>query len=139
MSTFLTGTELEDKLTDIIWNARRHVLIISPFIKLDDHTKKIFEKLKDDHNIALYILFGKNEEYRHKNINRDDLTYFKEFKNIGIFYNKDLHAKHYCNENEGLITSLNLYGYSIEHNIEYGVHFSKTRLNPMDRLFEETE
>ena len=79
MSKFLTGRELENKLTDIIWNARRYVLIISPFIKLDAHTKSIFDKLKNNHNINLYILFGKNEEYKHRSFNSDDLEYFKNF------------------------------------------------------------
>lgn len=139
MSTFLTGDELENKLTDIIWNAKKYIVIISPFIKLDDHTKQVLEKVKSTHEICVYIIFGKNEEYKHKSFNEEDLSFFKAFKNIAILYNKDLHAKHYCNEHEGLITSLNLYGYSMANNIEYGVHFSKALLNPMDTLFEETE
>ena len=139
MSTFLTGSELENKLTDIIWNAKKYVIIISPFIKLDDHTKKIFDKIKSKHSVSLFILFGKNEEYKHKSFNLEDLEYFKEFKNVCILYNKDLHAKHYCNEGEGLITSLNLYGFSMVNNIEFGVYFTKTVLNPLDKLFEETE
>jgi hypothetical protein len=139
MSKFLTGDELESKLTDIIWNAKKHIIIISPFIKLDDHIKKILEKVESSHEISVFIVFGKNEEYKHKSFNEADLSFFKSFKNITILYNKNLHAKHYCNENEGLITSLNLYGYSMVNNIEYGVHFSKTLLNPMDKLFEETE
>ncbi|MFS4484161.1 hypothetical protein ACKGJY_14175 [Hyunsoonleella sp. 2307UL5-6] len=138
MSTFLTGEALENKLTDIIWNAKKYVVIISPFIKLDNHTTKIFDKLKSNPKISLYIVFGKNEDYKHNSFNENDLEYFRDFKNITILYNKDLHAKHYANEQEGLITSLNLYGYSMVNNVEYGVHFSKTILNPMDKLFEET-
>ncbi|WP_452226474.1 phospholipase D family protein [Lacinutrix cladophorae] len=139
MSKFLTGDELEKKLTDIIWNAKKNIVLVSPFIKLDDHMKKVLEKVKSTHEISVYIIFGKNEEYKHKSFNEEDFKFFKDFKNITILYNKDLHAKHYCNESEGLITSLNLYGYSMVNNIEYGVYFSKSLLNPMDKLFEETE
>ncbi|MGM5470340.1 phospholipase D family protein [Flavobacteriaceae bacterium LMO-SS05] len=139
MSTFLTGRELENKLTDIIWDAKKYIIIISPFIKLDEHVKSIFEKIKSTHDVSLFVVFGKNEEYKHKSFNDDDFNFIKEFKNVTILYNKDLHAKHYCNEKEGLITSLNLYGYSMVNNIEYGVLFSKSLLNPMDKLFEETE
>ena len=139
MSTFLTGKELESKLTDIIWNAKKYVVIISPFIKLDDHMKSVLEKIKSTHLISLYIVFGKNEEYKHNSFNKDDLEFIKEFKNVTILYNKDLHAKHYANEREGLITSLNLYGYSMVNNIEYGVYFEKTPLNPIDKLFEQTD
>jgi len=139
MSTFLTGRELEGKLTDIIWNAKKYILIISPFIKLDSHIKDVFNKRNSKEDVNVFILFGKNEEYKHKSFNKDDLDYFKQFNNITILYNKDLHAKHYCNESEGLITSLNLYGFSLVNNIEYGVYFTKSLLNPLDKLFEETE
>ncbi|MEP2059802.1 MAG: phospholipase D family protein [Maribacter litoralis] len=139
MSNFLTGDELENKLTDIIWNAKKHIVIISPFIKLDKHMKDVLDKIKSTHEISVFIVFGKNEEYKYKSFNEEDFQFFKEFKNITILYNKNLHAKHYCNENEGLITSLNLYGYSMVNNVEYGVHFSKNLLNPLDKLFEETE
>lgn len=139
MSKFLTGNDLENKLTDIIWNAKKYIVIISPFIKLDEHVKSIFEKVKSTHEISLFVVFGKNEEYKHKSFNEEDFNFIKEFKNVAVLYNKDLHAKHYGNESEGLITSLNLYGYSMVNNVEYGVTFSKTILNPMDKLFEETE
>lgn len=112
---------------------------MSPFIKLDKHITEVLEKVKSTLEINIYIVYGKNEEYKHKSFNETDLEFFKSYKNITILYNKNLHAKHYCNEQEGLITSLNFYGYSLINNIEYGVHFSKTILNPLDKLFEETE
>lgn len=139
MSKFLTGKILEEKLTDIIWNAKKYVVIVSPFIKLDNHVKSIFDKIKATHEVHLILVFGKNEGYKQKSLREDDFKYFKNFKNISILYNKDLHAKHYCNEREGLITSLNLYDYSMINNIEYGVYFTKNILNPTEKLFEETE
>ncbi|MFY7669787.1 phospholipase D family protein [Tenacibaculum sp. MEBiC06402] len=138
MSKFLTGKELEDKLTDIIWNAKKYIIIISPFIKLDNYVKNILEKVKNHHDIDFFLLFGKNEESRNSSICKEDFEYFTEFKNITILYNKDLHAKHYCNENEGLITSLNLYDYSMINNVEYGVHFKDSLLST-DNLFRDTE
>lgn len=139
MSKFLTGKPLEEKLTDIIWNAKKYVVVISPFIKLDNHVRSIFDKIKATHEIHLILVFGKNEGYKQKSLREEDFEYFKDFKNISILYNKDLHAKHYCNEKEGLITSLNLYDYSMINNIEYGVHFSKNLLNTTEKLFDETE
>ncbi|AZJ36625.1 phospholipase D family protein [Tenacibaculum singaporense] len=138
MSKFLSGKELEDKLTDIIWNAKKYIIIVSPFIKLDDYVKNILEKVKTHHDIKFYLLFGKNENSRNRSISKEDFQYFTEFKNITILYNKDLHAKHYCNENEGLITSLNLYDYSMINNVEYGVHFTDSLIST-DKLFRETE
>lgn len=139
MSEFLTGKKLSEKLTDIIWDAKKYVVIISPFIKLDDHVRSIFDKIKATHEVHIILIFGKNEGYKQKSFNKDDYEYFKEFKNISILYNKDLHAKHYCNEKEGLVTSLNLYDYSMINNIEYGIHFTDNVLNPTDTLFNETK
>ena len=139
MSKFLTGKELSEKLTDIIWDAKKYVVIVSPFIKLDDHVRSIFDKIKATHEVHIILIFGKNEGYKQKSFNKSDYEYFKEFKNISILYNKDLHAKHYCNEKEGLVTSLNLYDYSMVNNIEYGVHFTKSLVNVGEKLFEETE
>lgn len=138
MSNFLTGQELEEKLTDIIWEAKKYVLIVSPFIKLDFYIKGVFEKIKARHDVKFYLLFGKNEDNKNRSISKADFEYFTEFKNIIILYNKDLHAKHYCNESEGLITSLNLYDYSMINNVEYGVHFTRSLL-PTDKLFVDTE
>ncbi|MEO9511609.1 MAG: phospholipase D family protein [Flavobacteriaceae bacterium] len=138
MSKFLTGEELEEKLTDIIWNAKKYIVIVSPFIKLDNHVRSIFDKIKAIREVPLILVFGKNDGYKQKSLNEIDFKYFTNFENISILYNKDLHAKHYCNEKEGLITSLNLYDYSMINNIEYGIHFSKNILNPTEKLYEET-
>jgi len=138
MSTFLTGKALEEKLTDIIWNAKKYVIVMSPFISLDNHVKSVFDKVKSGHEVTLYLMFGKNENKKQRSFHQEDYDYFKDFKNIAILYNKDLHAKHYCNEREGLVTSLNLYDYSMINNIEYGIYFTKN-FNPSDQVFKETE
>ena len=51
MSTFLTGEELENVVYDIIWDAEQTLLIVSPFIKLDDYFKNLFKKHMDDHKL----------------------------------------------------------------------------------------
>lgn len=139
MSKFLTGKELEDKLTDIIWEAEEYIYLLSPFIKLDEYVKSVFEKIKTKHEVTLYLVFGKNARSKQKSLNKQDLEYFKEFKNVIILYSENLHAKYYGNERDGLITSLNLYEYSLEHNLEYGVHFERNLLNPLGNLFTETD
>ncbi|MBK8874376.1 MAG: hypothetical protein IPN13_10820 [Bacteroidetes bacterium] len=45
----------------------------------------------------------------------------KKFPNIEIRYSERLHAKFYQNDSEYIITSLNLYDYSLANNIEVGV------------------
>ncbi|WP_405352262.1 phospholipase D family protein [Nonlabens sp. Asnod3-H03] len=135
MSTFLTGDELNDAIDDVIINTKKFLFITSPYIKLDDHFKERLEILKKNREIYIHILFGKNESNIRNSFNRNDLDFFKEFKNISIIYEPKLHAKAYRNESEGVITSMNLYDYSAENNVEFGVYFKQGSLT--DNLYRD--
>jgi hypothetical protein len=129
MSKFLTGEGLSKKVYDIIWDAETTLFIVSPFIKLDDYFKTLFEKHKYNHKLHIVIVFGRNESRPSKSLGKEDFDFFKEFKNITIIYCRPLHAKYYANDSDGLITSINLYDKCFETNIEYGVHFQRNLLN----------
>jgi hypothetical protein len=60
-----------------------------------------------------------------------DFDFFKEFPNIEIRYEKRLHAKYFANDFDAIITSMNLYDYSQDNNIEAGV---KTKLSITGKL-----
>lgn len=121
MSKFLTGKDLDDAICDIIWDTERTLLIVSPYIKLDDYFKKLFDKHENNPKIHLILVFGKNEKAVKKSMSKADFDYFKKFLNISIIYVPNLHAKYYGNEKKGVITSINLYDYSFKNNIEFGV------------------
>tara|TARA_R110002020_G_scaffold190124_5_gene389542 strand:- start:551 stop:1411 length:861 start_codon:yes stop_codon:yes gene_type:complete len=129
MSTFLTGKELEEAIYDIIWSSERKLLIVSPFIKLDDYFKSLFNKHKHNHNIHLILVFGKNERAVKRSMSKADFDYFKEFRNVSIIYVPNLHAKYYGNEKMGMISSINLYDYSFKNNIEFGVFSEQSILD----------
>lgn len=135
MSTFLTGDDLNDAIDNIIANAKKFIHITSPYIKLDDHFKERFNLIKNNPSIYLQILFGKNESNFLKSMKSEDLDYFKSFPNVSIIYEPRLHAKSYINESEGIITSMNLYDYSAENNVEYGLSFSKSKLT--EKVYED--
>jgi hypothetical protein len=59
MPQFYTGKELANKLTDIIWNAKKELLILSPFIHLDDYCKEVFKNYKHDPELEVVLVFGK--------------------------------------------------------------------------------
>lgn len=48
-------------------------------------------------------------------------NFIKDFVDIEMYFHPDLHANVYINENVALISSMNLYVYSIENNIGCGV------------------
>jgi len=137
MADFFTGKALDEKLTDIIWKANKELIILSPFIRLDEYSKKIFSKLKNSPELEIILVFGKNEGETHRSLNQDDLEFFKDFENIVIIYCSNLHAKYYSNENEALLTSLNLLGKSMTGNIEYGISFSTSKLT-IDKLYSDS-
>lgn len=122
MSKFITGKELENAVYNIIWDAKQVLLIVSPFIKLDDYFKKLFNNHVNNPKLHLLLVFGKNENAVKKSMSMSDFDYFKQFPNVSIIYVSNLHAKYYGNENEGVITSINLYDYSFINNIEFGVY-----------------
>lgn len=136
MSKFLTGKELDDAICNIIWETERTLLIVSPFIKLDDYFKKLFNKHENNPRIHIILVFGKNEKSVKKSMSKADFDYFKKFLNVSIIYVPNLHAKYYGNEKQGIITSINLYDYSFKNNIEFGV-FSQQSI--FDRLKQSAD
>ena len=131
MSKFVTGKELEDTVYNIIWDAKNILFIVSPYVKLDEYFKKLFDKHQNNPKLHLLLVFGKNEKDVKRSMNNEDFDYFKKFSNVSIIYVPNLHAKYYGNEKHGIITSINLYDYSFKNNIEFGV-FSKQSL--LDRF-----
>src|SRR5688572_17042033 len=120
MAKFITGEELEKAVYDIIWDATETLMIVSPFIKLDDYFKRLFDKHINNPKIHFIIVFGKNEGEVSKSLSNSDFDYFKKFLNISVIYVPHLHAKYYGNESKGVITSINLHDYSFKNNIEFG-------------------
>lgn len=129
MSKFLTGKELEDAVYNIIWETENILMIVSPYIKLDEYFKKLFDKHENNPKIHLLLVFGKNEKAVEKSMSKSDFDYFKKFLNVSIIYVPNLHAKYYGNEKKGVITSINLYDYSFKNNIEFGVFSQQSILD----------
>lgn len=131
MAKFITGENLENAVYEIIWEAENNLLIVSPFIKLDDYFKRLFDKHMNNPKLHILIVFGKNEKEVSRSFSKSDFDYFKKFLNISIVYIANLHAKYYGNEKKGVITSINLYDYSFKNNIEFGVY---SEINILSKL-----
>jgi len=136
MSKFITSENLADAVYEIIWEAENKLLIVSPFIKLDEYFKKLFDKHINNPKLHILIVFGKNEKEISKSLSKNDFDYFKKFLNISIIYVPNLHAKYYGNEKKGVITSINLYDHSFKNNIEFGVYSETNLLNKYKNNFD---
>ncbi|EAZ82837.1 phospholipase D-like domain-containing protein [Algoriphagus machipongonensis] len=129
MSKFLTGDDLIEAIDDIIWDAQSILMIVSPYIKLDEYFKRLFDNHIRKPELHIILIFGKNEQEVKRSMSKDDFDYFKKFPNISIIYVSSLHAKYYGNESRGVITSINLYDFSFKNNIEFGVFSEQSVLD----------
>lgn len=121
MATFLTGNDLNATLEEIFETAHEYLILVSPYIKLHDRYASVLKEKKENPNLKITIVFGKNEEDISRSMKVDDFNFFKEFPNIEIKYEKRLHAKYYANQDSAILTSMNLYNYSQDNNIEAGI------------------
>jgi hypothetical protein len=121
MAKFLKGNALNAAIEEIFDDCEKQLLIVSPFIKLHSRFKNSLKAKKELDKLEIKILFGKNEKDISKSINKEDFEFLKEFPNIEISYNEHLHAKYYSDENKAVLSSMNLYEYSQNNNIEFGI------------------
>ncbi|GGG36296.1 hypothetical protein GCM10011344_41470 [Dokdonia pacifica] len=129
--SFLTDEALAEEIYDTIYYAEKFILILSPFIQLDDYFKnEVFKTHLNNAQVQIIIGFGKNESNVSRSFKKQDIEYFTQFPNITIVYIPNLHAKYYGNESKAIVTSMNLIDYSFINNIEFGVLTTKKILTP---------
>lgn len=128
MPKFLTGTALNLALEKLFEEAEETLILISPYIKLHPRFISILKTKLELDKLEITIVFGKNETDKSKSLTESDFEFLKTFRNIRILYEPNLHAKYYANESSALITSMNLYSYSQDRNIEAGVLIKKDSL-----------
>ena len=121
MARFITGKSLNSAIASLFDSARAQIIIISPYIKLHPEYRKILVKHRDNPRLEVTLVFGKNEGNLSKSLNEEDFKFFRDFQNIEIRYEPRLHAKYYANEAEAILSSMNLYEFSQDNNIEAGV------------------
>ncbi len=117
---FIADNQINVELEYLIRDADKYLILISPYIKLHERLKRDLLSKVNNPELRIIIVFGKNEDGLHKSLLKEDFEFFKQFKNIEIRYSSRLHAKYYASEDRA-ITSMNLYDYSQNNNIEVGI------------------
>ena len=118
MAKFLDTTGVSYHLQQLINKANEKLVIISPYLKINDRIKQSLED-KNRMKIDIRVVYGKNE------LQPDENNWLKSMTSIRSSFCKDLHAKCYLNESEAIITSMNLYEFSQVNNNEMGIHIDK--------------
>jgi phosphatidylserine/phosphatidylglycerophosphate/cardiolipin synthase-like enzyme len=119
LAKFLNTSATNYFLEELIKNASDRLILISPFLKLNDRIKELLED-KNRLKIDVRIVYGKNE------LQPEEINWLKELSFIRTSFCKNLHAKCYLNEETCIITSLNLYEFSQVNNNEMGVALNRT-------------
>lgn len=119
MAKFLDTQGVSYFLGQLIDNAKDKLYLISPYLQLNNQLKLALED-RAKFRIDIVMIYGKVAD-----LNPQDSEWLKEMDDIKLLFHKDLHAKCYINEKEAIITSMNLYMFSQQNNVEMGIYVSK--------------
>lgn len=102
------------KISSIFKNADTFLYIVSPYLKVPDDLMEYIQD-RTDHSVKVIILYGK------KDLTQSEAEKLYSIDGLEIRFKEKLHAKCYINERSALITSMNLYDFSLANNYEMGV------------------
>ncbi|MCI5162730.1 MAG: hypothetical protein D3917_12075 [Candidatus Electrothrix sp. AX5] len=117
MVKFLTTQGVNYYLECMLKNAKKQIVLVSPYIQLQRRIKEILlEKKKQGVKIIIVC--------RTDDIKEPIADFAHEIYNAPT-----LHAKCYMNENSAIVTSLNLYEFSQQNNEEMGFFIKKENID----------
>lgn len=133
MAKFLETTGISYQLEQIIKTAKERLILISPYLKLNDRIKEFLDD-GDRLKLDIRVIYGKND------LLPDESNWLKTKTYIRTSFCKNLHAKCYLNEKEALITSMNLYDFSQANNNEMGIYVSRAEESELyDSIYTEVQ
>lgn len=120
MAKFLNTSGTNYHLEELIKNARDRLILISPFLKLNERIKELLAD-KDRLKIDVRVIYGKSE------LAPAEIEWLKALRFVRTSFCKNLHAKCYISEEACIVTSLNLYEFSQVNNNEMGIFILRTQ------------
>lgn len=133
MAKFLNTSGTTYHLEELIKKSSDRLILISPYLKLNERIKELLED-KNRLKIDIRIVYGKSD------LQPEEINWLKNLTFIRTSFCKNLHAKCYMNENECIITSLNLYEFSQINNNEMGILIARDTDNQLySDAYEEAQ
>lgn len=118
MATFLITSGVTHHLEQLLNTTKERLILISPYLKVNERIKQQLQDL-DRSKIDIRLVFRENK------LSPAEQMWLEGLPTIRTSVYEHLHAKCYLNENEAIVTSMNLYEASQVNNYEMGIHVSK--------------
>jgi phosphatidylserine/phosphatidylglycerophosphate/cardiolipin synthase-like enzyme len=118
MAEYLTVRAAISALERLAQRAQRRVVLISPYIKFPRTLESSFKQAAK-RGVEIVVVC------REKDLRREERDRLVGLGRVTLYFLEELHAKCYCNEEELLIGSLNLYDHSEQNNFEMTVRLSR--------------
>lgn len=118
MAKFLNTTATNFYLEEMVKNSRERLVLISPYLKLNDRLKELLED-KNRLKLDIRLVYGKSD------LRPAEAEWLSELSYVRTSFCRNLHAKCYLSEESCIISSLNLYEFSQVNNNEMGVLMEK--------------
>ncbi|MBC7412429.1 MAG: phospholipase D family protein [Bacteroidia bacterium] len=118
MAKFLNTTGISYHLEELIKGTKDRLILISPYLQFTDRIKEHLSNLNIQKRDIRIV-------YRENKLHFEENNWLESQIGIRTSLCKTLHAKCYINENEAIITSMNLYEFSQQNNNEMGIYISK--------------
>ena len=116
---FLNTTGVSYHLEELVKNTSDRLILISPYLQFHKRIKDHLENLNVQKKDIRII-------YRENKLQVEESNWLESQIGIRTSLCNSLHAKCYLNENEAIVTSMNLYSFSQQNNDEMGIHVTKT-------------
>ncbi len=120
MAKFLNTTGVSYHLEELIKTTKDRLILISPYLQFHKRVKDHLENLNIQKRDIRII-------YRENKLQVEESNWLESQIGIRTSLCNSLHAKCYLNENEAIVTSMNLYSFSQQNNDEMGIHVTKEK------------
>lgn len=115
MSKYLDTQSISSELMNLIKEAREKIILVTYSLQVNPQIQERLKTKSVNGRVSIEIYYGNTT------LKPAECEWLKEIDGLRIFQKKNLHAKCYLNENKAIISSMNLYDYSQNNNIEMGV------------------
>ena len=133
-TTFLENHEVTDQIVKLIQNAKEELIIITPYLNLNARMRGALNEARS--NGAKISVYYRLEE-RNLKKNAADIKFFTDEIGAEMVYIERLHSKLYLNENNAVMSSMNMVAGSQNDSQEIGILTDEDELRRQFKHYSE--